>query len=109
MFLVRLRRMGWFSLARAAVRDDNSILGRVGAAWVLFPIHGGDGPARAGAHSLETSRFNGARIGRYVYTVESVQGLRPPAVDVFRVELADRRAGFSGKRSRRPTPWASKT
>ena len=27
---------------KAAVRDDNSILGRVGATWTLFPIHGGE-------------------------------------------------------------------
>ena len=36
---------------KAAVRDDNSILGRVGATWTLFPIHGGDGSARSSAQA----------------------------------------------------------
>ena len=78
---------------KAAVRDDNSILGRVGATWMLFPIHGGDGqpvPALTpGDIPLQWSHD-----GRYVYTVDNVEGARPPAVDVFRVELAtgDRRS-----------------
>ena len=72
---------------RAAARDDASILGRVGASWMLFPIHGGDGrpvPALApGDIPLQWSRD-----GRYVYTVDNIAGARPPAVDVFRVDLA---------------------
>jgi eukaryotic-like serine/threonine-protein kinase len=72
---------------RAAAADDGSILGRVGTSWMLFPIHGGDGrPVPAlipGDIPLQWSRD-----GRYVYTVDSVAGARPPAVDVFRVELA---------------------
>jgi eukaryotic-like serine/threonine-protein kinase len=70
---------------KAAVRDDNSILGRVGAAWVLFPIQSGAGqpvPAlRPGDIPLQWSPD-----GRYVYTVDNVVGERRPAVDVFRVE-----------------------
>ena len=72
---------------KAAVRDDNSILGRVGATWMLFPIQGGDGqpvPALTpGDIPLQWSHD-----GRYVYTVDNVEGARPAAVDVFRVELA---------------------
>ena len=72
---------------RAAVRDDNSVLGRVGTSWKLFPIQGGDGqlvPAlRSGDIPLQWSHD-----GKYVYTVDNAAGPRPPAVDVFRVELA---------------------
>ena len=54
---------------RAAARDDDSILGRVGATWTLFPIRGGDGrPLRAlmpGDIPLQWSHD-----GRYVYTVD---------------------------------------
>ena len=68
------------------MRDDNSILGRVGATWMLFPIHGGDAqpvPAlKPGDIPLQWSHD-----GRYVYTVDNVGEVRSPAVDVFRVEL----------------------
>jgi hypothetical protein len=73
---------------RAAVRDDTSILGRVGATWALFPIRGGDArPVSAlkpGDIPLQWSHD-----GRYIYTVDSVaQGSsRGVAVDVFRVEI----------------------
>ena len=72
---------------KSAARDENSVLGRVGATWVLFPIQGGDGrpvPALTpGDIPLQWSHD-----GRYVYTVASVDGARQAAVDVFRVELA---------------------
>ena len=72
---------------KAAARDENSVLGRVGDTWMLFPIQGGDGrpvPALTpGDIPLQWSHG-----GRYVYTVASVDGARPAAVDVFRVELA---------------------
>jgi hypothetical protein len=72
--------------ARAAVRDDNTILGRVGAAWMLFPIHGGAAqPVTAltpGDIPLQWSHD-----GRYVYTVDSTGQPKPPAADVFRVDL----------------------
>jgi hypothetical protein len=71
---------------KAAVRDDSSVLGRDGAAWMLFPIQGGAAqpiPAlRPGDYPLQWSHG-----GRYVYTVDTVAGERPPAVDVFRVDL----------------------
>jgi hypothetical protein len=71
---------------KGAVRDDNSILGRVGDTWMLFPIQGGTGqpvPALKPAdYPLQWSHG-----GRYVYTVDSVVGERAPAVDVFRVDL----------------------
>ena len=72
--------------ARAAVRDDNSILGRVGATWMFFPIHGGDAqpvPAlKPGDIPVQWSYD-----GRSLYTVDNVENVRSPAVDVFRVEL----------------------
>ena len=71
---------------KSAARDENSVLGRVGATWVLFPIQGGDGrpvPALTpGDIPLQWSHG-----GRYVYTVASASA-RQAAVDVFRVELA---------------------
>ena len=83
---------------RAAARDDDSILGRVGDIWKLFPIGGGDGqPLRAlmpGDIPLQWSQD-----GRHLYTVDHVDGARPAAVDIFRVELA------TGAR----TPWKTLT
>ena len=68
------------------MRDEHSLLGRVGTAWMLFPIQGGEGqpvPAlRPGDIPLQWSSD-----GRFVYTVDSVEGLRPAAIDVFRVEI----------------------
>ena len=71
---------------KAAVRDDNFILGRVGGTWRLFPIHGGDAqpvPAlKPGDLPLQWSDD-----GRYVYTVDGLGENTLPAIDVFRVEL----------------------
>ena len=72
---------------RASVRDDDSILGRVGATWRLFSIRGGDGQA-VPALTPGDIPLQWSQDGRYVYTVENKGGLRPPVVDVFRVELA---------------------
>jgi hypothetical protein len=72
---------------KAAVRDDDTVLGRAGAVWGLYPIRGGDGqpvPAlEAGDMPVQWSHD-----GRYVYIVDNLQGPASPAVDVFRVELA---------------------
>jgi hypothetical protein len=71
---------------KAAVRDDNIVLGRAGAAWMLFPIRGGDAqPVQA--LTTEDIPVQWSSDGRYVYTVENPT-LRTPAVNVFRVELA---------------------
>lgn len=71
---------------KAAVRDDKSVLGRVGVTWALYPIHAGEAqpvPAlRSGDIPLQWSHD-----GRYVYAVDNVGGVAPPAVEVFRVEL----------------------
>jgi hypothetical protein len=70
---------------KAAVRDDNSILGRAGATWVVFPIQGGEArPAPALRPSDLPLQWS--HDGRYVYTVDNVVGERSPTVDVFRVE-----------------------
>ena len=71
---------------KAAVRDETSVLGLVGATWMLFPIHGGDGrpvPSLA-PHDIP---LQWSHSGRYLYTVARPEGARPPAVDVFRVDL----------------------
>jgi len=72
---------------KAAVRDDHSVLGRVGATWKLFPIEGGDGQP-VPALRPEDLPLQWSHDGKYVYTVDNVRVPRPPAVDVFRVELA---------------------
>ena len=72
---------------RAAARDDHSILGRVGSTWALFPIGGGDGRPLGALLSGDVP-LQWSHDGRYAYTVDSVIGARPAAVDVFRVELA---------------------
>ena len=41
---------GVFLPGKAAARDEHSILGRSGDRWVLYPIDGGRGQARSGAH-----------------------------------------------------------
>jgi hypothetical protein len=73
--------------AKAAARDDQTILGRVGEAWMLFPIDGGDGRPvpwlTPGDFPLQWSHG-----GRFLYTVDRPGGPRQPAVDVYRVELA---------------------
>jgi hypothetical protein len=83
---------------KAAVRDDASVLGRVGTSWVLFPIRGGDARPVA-ALKPEDIPLQWSHQGRYVYAVDDAQGtihaegqffegVRSSAVDVFRVEVA---------------------
>ena len=72
--------------ARAAVRDDNSILGRVGPRWMLFPIDGGEARP-VPALKLRDVPLQWSDDGRYVYTLDGFVGTAP-AVEVFRVELA---------------------
>jgi hypothetical protein len=71
---------------RAAVRDDTSVLGRVGASWRLFAVSGGDGRTVPALRPADIP-LQWSRDGRYVYTVDPTEGARPAAVDVFRVEL----------------------
>jgi hypothetical protein len=72
---------------RAAARDSHTVLGRMGATWMLFPIEGGDGrPVSAltpGDIPLQWSHN-----GRYLYVVDDEGIVRPPAADVFRVDMA---------------------
>jgi hypothetical protein len=74
---------------KGSVRDDRSLLARVGPTWRLFPIEGGTGedvPALiAGDVPLQVSED-----GRYVYTYTggNANAAAPAAADVFRVELA---------------------
>jgi hypothetical protein len=72
---------------KAAVRNENSILGRVGPVWRLFSIREGVSQA-VPALTAKDNPLQWSPDGRYVYTVDILDGLRPPDVDVFRVELA---------------------
>jgi hypothetical protein len=72
---------------KAASRDESFVLGRVGATWVLFPIHGGDHRPVPGL-TPEDVPLQWSHGGRYVYTVASVGDGTQAAVDVFRVEVA---------------------
>jgi len=71
---------------KSAARDENAVLGRLGATWMLFPIQGGEGRPVPGLTS-EDIPLQWSHGGRYVYTVASVDGARLAAVDVFRVEV----------------------
>ena len=70
---------------KAAVRDDNSILGRVGGTWRLFPINGGEAQA-VPALGPGDIPLQWSDNGRYVYTVDNIANVSP-TVEVFRVEL----------------------
>jgi hypothetical protein len=75
---------------RAAVRDDNSLLARVGNTWTLLPIQGGgieSGRPLAGLKPADIP-LQWSQDGRHIYYAEGMPGARPSAVDVFRVELA---------------------
>jgi hypothetical protein len=71
---------------KAAVRDAHTVLGRIGAAWMLFPIQGGNGQLAPSLtpHDIPLQWSHG---GRYLYTVANVDGARQAAVDVSRLEL----------------------
>lgn len=75
------------TFGKAAVRADDSLLGRVGATWALFSMQDGVGRAVAALRPGDLP-VQWSQDGRYVYTVDNVAEPRPPAVDVFRVELA---------------------
>ena len=71
----------------AAVRDDNTILGRVGAAWALFPIQGGE-PQPVPALRPGDIPVQWSPDGRHVYTVDGAGQVGPTvAVEVFRVDI----------------------
>jgi hypothetical protein len=72
---------------KAAVRDESSVLGRAGDAWMLFPIDGGNAPS-APALTPRDIPLQWSHNGKYLYTVGSVEGARRAAVDVFRVAVA---------------------
>jgi hypothetical protein len=78
---------------KAALRDEHSVLGRVGAAWMFFPIEGGNGQPAASLTPQDIP-LQWSHGGRYLYTVTRPDGARQAAVDVSRVTLA------SGDRAR---------
>ena len=76
-----------FLAARATVRDDRFILGRVGPAWRLFPIDGGEAQPVSALKPGDVP-LQWSPDGRYVYTLDNVGAARSSAIDIFRVELA---------------------
>ena len=86
-FLARSHRRAWFSPTNRRPKTRTPSSAVLGATWMLFPIQGGDGrpvPALTPG-DIPVQWSHG---GRYVFTVANVDGARPAAVDVFRVELA---------------------
>jgi hypothetical protein len=73
---------------RAAARDENAVLGRVGDTWMLFPVQGGEGRPVPGLTPGDMP-LQWSHGGRYLYTVANVDGARLAAVDVSRVEAAN--------------------
>jgi hypothetical protein len=73
--------------ANAAVRDENSLLGRSGDHWILFPIAGGE-PQSLRALTTRDVPIQWTKDGRVVYTVGIPEWPRPSAFDVFRVDIA---------------------
>ena len=75
--------------ARAAVRDDNTILARVGPNWKLFTVEGGEGRPVLGLTPRHIP-LQWSSDGRYVFAVDAVDPSkgRPRYLDVFRVEIA---------------------
>jgi hypothetical protein len=78
---------GAFVPSKAAVRNDNSILGRSGRTWMLFPI--GDGDAQpVPALKPSDAPLQWSEDGRYLYTADNTAEITSPTVDVVRVDLA---------------------
>lgn len=79
--------LGVVLAGRAAARDGNSVLGRFGDRWMLFPTQEGDGRPVPSLTPGDVP-VQWSHAGRYIYTVENTGGTRSSAVDVFRVEVA---------------------
>ena len=71
---------------KATVRDDRSVLGRIGPTWKLFPIAGGEAEPVPALERTDIP-IQWSHDGRYVYTVNSAGDVTSPAFDVVRVEL----------------------
>ena len=106
-FLGRLRRMAWFSPAkrRCATTTPSSVASAPRGCSFRFKAEMVSLFRRS---RLETSRFNGATTADTCIrsTTSRAPGRRPLTSFAWSWRPA---AGFSGKRSRRPTPWESKT
>jgi serine/threonine protein kinase len=81
-------------------RNETSVLGRVSAAWTLFPIHGGE-PQPVPSLTDEETPLHWSHNGRYVYTVRTARGARDAAVDVFRIDQAPRSTHAPRRTARR--------
>ena len=69
------------------MRDEHSVLARVGAKWALFPIEGGNSvPVPALAPGDIPVQWSSD--GRHIYTVDGPAPGKPAPIEVFRVELA---------------------
>ena len=78
---------------KAAVRDDKSILGRVGTTWMLFPIHGGEGQ-RVPALTSGDIPLQWSDDGRHLYTVERASEGAPTSRRCISRGACDWRPGF---------------
>ena len=75
--------------AKAAVREDTSVLGRSGKQWALYPIE--DGPAQAVPVIAATDiPIRWSDNGGVVYVVDNIDGPGQPGratADLFRVDV----------------------
>ena len=71
--------------ARAAVRDEATVLGQFQGQWSLYPIAGGE-PTPVRALTGRDIPVQWSDDGRFIYTMESVAPPVMPSRDVFRVE-----------------------
>jgi hypothetical protein len=72
--------------AKGTVRDDNTVLGRIGARWALYSIQGGEAQPVPALKPRDVP-VQWSQDGRYVYTIEPVVDVRSPDIDVFRVDI----------------------
>jgi Tol biopolymer transport system component len=74
---------------KGTVRDDSTVLGRVGPQWMLFSIHGGE-PQTVPALRPTDVPIQWSADGRVVYTIDNLSPTSAPAVaiEIFRVEVA---------------------
>ena len=75
--------------AKGTVRDDHTLLGRVGPRWALYSIQGGEAQPVTALRPTDVP-MQWSADGRGLYTIDNVgQGGAPAAaIDVHRVELA---------------------
>jgi hypothetical protein len=79
--------------AKAAVRDEQTILGLSDSGWLLYPLEGGE-PRPVSALTARQTPIQWSDDGKFVYVLEPGGGIGAPGLDVFRVELATGRGSL---------------